>query len=190
MSITADIGQFMDGLVTAYQLRQRAEQNGFFIEYICLVASIIDGHLRMGLIFTHQLKTGSSELLEELLQQTDDGPIINEHEIYKRAKQQGVIDDDLFNKLESLYKKRNRVIHRYIISGLTTYEVLQIAVEFEQILPTVETIVGNLEAKQEQLGIGMSRSGEMPGMGRRLGDMSANKHGNPVLAKRLLDGES
>jgi hypothetical protein len=52
----------------------------------------------------------------------------------------------------------------------------------------VSTAVGDLEARQVQLGIGMSRSGEMPGLGRRLGEMSAKKHGNPLLAKLLRDG--
>jgi hypothetical protein len=190
MTTEARIGQFMDGLVAASELLQRAAENGFFIEYICLAASIIDGHLRMGLIFAHQLKTCSSEPLEELLRQTNAGPIISERQIYKRAAQEGVIDDGLFGKLEDLYIKRNRVVHRYIISELTTQEVLQIATEFEQLLPAVSTAVGNLGAKQVQLGIGMSRSGEMPGLGRRLGEMSAKKHGNPRLAKLLRDGSS
>ena len=35
----------------------------------------------------------------------------------------------------------------------------------------------------------MSRSGELPGLGRRMGEMSAQKHGNPMLAKLLRDGE-
>jgi len=190
MTTEARIGQFMDGLVAAYELPQRAAQNGFFIEYICLAASIIDGHLRMGLIFEHQLETCSSELLEELLLQTDIDPIIPEREIYRRAAQKGVINDGLAVKLAELYTKRNRVVHRFLISELTTHEVLQIAAEFEQLLPTVSTAVGDLEARQVQLGIGMSRSGEMPGLGRRLGEMSAKKHGNPLLAKLLRDGGS
>jgi hypothetical protein len=189
MTTEARVGQFMDGLVAAYELLQRAAQNHFFIEYICLAASIIDGHLRMGLIFTHQLKTCSSEPLEELLRQNGSDPI-REREIYQRAAQEGVIDDDLFGKLEALYKQRNRVVHQYIISELTTHEILQITAEFEQILPDVSTAVGALEARQVQLGIGMSRSDEMPGLGRRLGAMSAKKHGNPLLAKLLRDGTS
>lgn len=190
MTRESRIGQFMDGFVGAAELLQRAAQNGFFIEYICLAASVIDGSLRMGLILQHQLKTRSSDLLEELLLRTDDDAIVSEREIYRRAARERVIENDLASNLEELYTKRNRVVHRFIISELTTQEVLQIATEFEQILPAVKAAVGTLEARQVELGVGMSRSGELPGLGRRLGDMSAKKHGNPLLAKLLRDGES
>jgi len=190
MTTESGISQFMDGFVGAAELLQRAGQNGFFIEYICLAASVIDGSLRIGLILQHQLKTQSSALLEELLLQTDAIPIVSERKIYRRAAQEGVIDGDLARKLEELYTKRNRVVHRFIISELTTHEVLQIATEFEQTLPAVNAAVGTLEARQVELGVGMSRSGELPGLGRRLGDMSAKKHGNPLLAKLLRDGGS
>lgn len=190
MTAESRIGQFMDGFVAAAELLQRAAQNGFFIEYICLAASVIDGSLRIGLILQHQLKTQSSELLEELLLQTEADPIVSEREIYRRAALEGIIDGDLARKLEDLYTKRNRVVHRFIISELTTHEVLQIATEFEQTLPAVNAAVGALEARQVEHGIGMSRSGELPGLGRRLGDMNAKKHGNPLLAKLLRNGGS
>src|SRR5437899_2450542 len=99
------IGQFMDGFVGAVELLQRAAQNGFFIEYICLAASVIDGALRMGLILQQQLRTRSSALLEELLLQTDTDPILSEREIYRRAAREGVIDIELSRKLEDLYSK-------------------------------------------------------------------------------------
>ncbi len=188
--IESRIGQFMGGFVAAAELLQRAAQNEFFVEYICLAASVIDGALRIGLILQHQLKTGSSELLEELLLQTDDDRIVSEREIYRRAAQEGVIHAGLRQKLEDLYRRRNRVVHRFIVSELTTHEVLQIAMDFEQILPAVNAAVGALEARQVELGVGMSRSGELPGLGRRLGEMSEKKHGNPLLAKRLRNGGS
>jgi hypothetical protein len=50
MTTETRIGQFMDGFVGAAELLQRAGQNGSFIEYICLAASVIDGSLRIGLI--------------------------------------------------------------------------------------------------------------------------------------------
>jgi len=190
MTTESRMEHFMDGFVAAAELLQRAAENGFFIEYICLAASVIDGSLRIGLILQHQLKTGSSDLLDELLLQTDADAIVSEREIYRRAAQQGVIDPDLAQMLEQLYTKRNRVVHRFIISEITTQEVLQIATEFEQVLPRVHAAVGALEARQVELGVGMSRSGELPGMGRRLGEMSARKHGNPLLTKLLRHGGS
>ena len=161
------IDQFMDGFVGAAELLQRAAQNGFFIEYICLAASVIDGALRIGLILQHQLQTQSSEPLEDLLLQTETDPIVSEREIYRRAARDAVIDSGLSHKLEDLYSMRNRVVHRFIISEITTQQVLQIATEFEQTLAAVNAAVGLLEAKQVELSVGMSRSGELPGLGRR-----------------------
>jgi hypothetical protein len=111
MTTESRLSQFMDGFVGATELLQRAGQNGFFIEYICLAASVIDGSLRISLILQHQLKTQSSELLEDLLLQTDADPIVSERTIYRRAEQEGVINSELARKLEELYTKRNRVVH-------------------------------------------------------------------------------
>lgn len=184
------IAPFMNGFVAAAELLQRAARNGFSIEYVCLAASVIDGALRIGLILQHQIKTRSSELLEELLLQTDTDPIVSEREIYRRAAWEGVIDSGLAEKLEALYTKRNRIVHRFIINELTTHQVFEIAAEFKQTLLAVNAAVGAMEAKQVELGVGISRSGELPGLGRRLGEMSAKKHGNPLLAKLLRDGGS
>ena len=109
MTTASRMGQFMDGFVAAAELLQRAAENGFFIEDICLAASVIDGSLRIGLILQHQLETRSSALLDELLLQTDADAIVSEREIYRRAAQQGVIDGNLAHVLEELYTKRNRV---------------------------------------------------------------------------------
>src|SRR5262249_15629419 len=148
-------------------------------------ASVIDGSLRIGLILQHQLKAESSEVLEELLLQKDEDQIVSERAIYKRALRDGVIDDNLFQRLEGLYAKRNRVVHRYIISDLTTRQVLEIGTEFEQVLPAVNAAVGALEALQIERGIGMTKGGQLPGLNRLLAEMSTAKHGDPQLATLL-----
>lgn len=99
-----------------------------------------------------------------------------------------MIDDSLFEKLEALYDKRSRVVRRYIISELTTLEVFEIASQFEQTLPLVNGAVAALEVRQVERQIGIAREGELPGLGRALREMSAEKHGHTGLAK-LLGGE-
>lgn len=76
---------FMNGFAATVQLLQRAGENGFFIEFICLSASIIDGLLRIGLTLKHQLETKSNDILESLLYQFDEDRIIPERKIYKMA---------------------------------------------------------------------------------------------------------
>jgi|ERR1700693_809673 len=179
------MAHFMNGFVAAVQLLQRVAENGYLVEYVCLAASVIDGSLRLGLILQHQLKTQSAEVLDNLLLQTDGDQIVSERKLYRRALREGVIDSTLSQDLEDLYTKRNRVVHRYIISDLTTREVLKIATEFERILPVVNAAVGALEALQVERSVGMTRSGELPGLGRALAEMSAEKHGDPHLATLL-----
>lgn len=179
---------FMNGFVAAAQLLHRAAENGFFVEYVCLAASVIDGGLRIGLILQHQLKTRSSEVLNDLLFQGADDTIVTEREVYRRARTENVIDEKLFQKLEGLYRERNRVVHRYIISDLTTRRVLEIAVRFEQILPAVNQAIGLLETRQVESGVGMTRTGEMPGLSRTIEEMSKAKHGNLALNRALKNG--
>lgn len=175
----------MNGFVAAAELLRRAAQAGFCIEYICLAASVIDGALRIGLILQHQLRNSSTEVLEEFLFQSAEDRSISEREIYRRARQESVIDESLFQKLEGLYAKRNRVVHRYVISELTTLQVFEIASEFEQTLPLVNAAVGILEAQQVERGVGIAKQGEVPGLGRMLAEMSAEKHGDRRLADLL-----
>ncbi len=179
---------FMNGFTAAGQLMQRAAKNGYFIEYLCLAAAVIDGSLRIGLILQHQLDTASSIILDDLLFQSEADKVISEREIYRRAHERKVITDDLFSRLEELYQKRNRVVHRYVISDLTTADVLRIATEFERIVPQVNSAVVRIEELQVERGIGITREGNLPGLNRRLDDMSAAKHGSRWLHEEIKRG--
>lgn len=181
---------FMNGFVAATQLLQRAGEKGFFIEYTCLSASIIDGLLRIGLILKHQLETKTDEIDESLLYQTNEDRIIPERKIYQIALEKTIISQELFDKLEELYKKRNRVIHRYIISNISTREVLNIGIKYEEIRSSVSDAVKKLEDEQIETGIGMTKTGKdkpepVGDMLKRLNDMSAKKHDDNFLNKAL-----
>ena len=179
---------FMSGLTAAAQLLQRAGENGFFVEYICLATAVIDASLRVGLILQHQIKTRTDEILDSLLYQTDEHRIVSERQIYGMALQEDILSQDLFDKLESLYKKRNRVVHRYIISDITTEQVLDIGIQYEQNIPLVSEAVGKLEQRQIETRVGMTvvTDGASKAEMETLFDkMSAEKHGNPILTHSL-----
>lgn len=151
------LDDFIAGLAGACDLMSRASKNGFFIEYICLAAGVIDACLRMGLVLQHQIDSKSVSIPEELIFQMGKD-YISEREIYRRAKDKGIISQQLFEKLKKLYDDRNIVIHRYIITQIKTDKVLEIGIEYEKILDEVNKHIYGLEKKQIELGVGMTRS--------------------------------
>ena len=188
---TDKLSNFMNGFTAAVQLSQRAGENGFFIEYTCLVASIIDGFLRIGLILNYQLENKTADVLDYLLYQSDEDKIISERQVYKMALDKSIISPVLFSQLENLYKQRNRVIHRYIVSDISTREVLDIGLQYEQIKYAVSDAVRGLENKQLETGVGMTQLGKdtpEQNMLALLNEMSARKHDssslNHVLKKK------
>jgi uncharacterized protein YutE (UPF0331/DUF86 family) len=176
------LGHFMESFVAAVQLLQRSGVNGFLVEYVCLAASVVDGALRIALILQHQLETASTAVLDKLLFQSDEDRIISERAIYRRALDCGVIDQLIFDRLENLYTKRNRVIHRYVISEITTKQVFEIARGFEEIIPVISGVTGRLEAEQIRRGVGMTRAGSLEDKSFSFDEMSAKKHGDSTLA--------
>lgn len=176
---------FIAGFTAAVELHNRAGRLGAFIESVCLAATIVDGALRIGLILRHQLNTNTAEVLDELLFQGTEDKAVLERVVYKRALEQKVIDAQLFEKLESLYQQRNRVVHRYIISELTTEDVLNIGIAYEKVIQDVSAAVGILEQEQIKMGVGMTRSEKVEfGLGEFL-DLSSGKHGNANLTSGL-----
>lgn len=178
------LGQFITGFVAASQLLNRAATNGFLIEYVCLATSVIDAALRIGLILNHQLANKNDEILEDLLFQGEADEIISERVIYKRAIDDKIIDKALFTDLETLYKERNKVIHRYIISDITTKQVLEIGMKYERIVSVINECIRKLEDEQIELGIGMTRIGPNLPEGH-LDQVSSTKHADSTLAKKL-----
>ncbi len=178
------LGNFMHGFASTAKLQSRAGESSSFIEFVCISANIIDGLLRMGLILKNQLEHGSNDLIVELLYQADEDSIISERQIYKRALEARIINNELFNKLEGLYKQRNRCVHRYIISEITYEEVLRIGLEYEEIQAVVSDEVKKLEIEQIEKSVGMTKEGSE-------GDTSIqediNKMAQMKLGKLKLD---
>ena len=182
---------FMRGFAAARLLMGRAGTNGCFVECVCLAASVVDGLLRTGLVLKHQLDSKTTDIPTDIIYQADDDKIVSERMIYRRTLDKGIISQDQFDRLEDLYRRRNKVIHRYIISEITTEQVLQIASEYEEAINEVKRQIQKLEDEQIESGVGMTRSGkQVPDEVRAKGDaqiheMADEKHGNPYLAMKL-----
>jgi len=182
---------FVKGLLAAKQLLSRAQKKGCFIESVCLSASIIDASLRIGIILKHQLNTKSDLLLNELLLQSDNDKIISEREIYNRSLSEKIITQSTFSKLELLYKERNKVIHRYIISKITTEQVLSIIFDYELVMCEIREALDLLEKQQIKERIGMTvhsndlTKSDLNKYSKSIIKMINEKHGNNHLAEQL-----
>jgi len=179
---------FMNGFTAAVELEMRAAKKGCFVECVVLSAAVIDSTLRMGLILKHQLETNTNNLLDELLYQEEDAKGISEREIYRRALARNIITQETYDSLSALYDLRNRVIHRYIISMITTKDVLDIASKYESLKHQVSDHVAELEKEQIRRGVGMTVSGDSENLSETLENVALCKHGDNNLAEALRNG--
>jgi hypothetical protein len=190
-----NLDNFMKGLAAASQLLYLARNKGCFIECVCLSATIIDASLRIGIILKHQLDNRTDSILDELLFQSEDDKIISERKVYKKALINGVIDQLIFDKLEKLYKQRNKVIHRYVISEITTDKVLNVAKDYKYLMDLIKKKLDELEMRQIKEGIGMTKIGREVPIEVRLNqkiminEMIRKKHGNDLLDERLKQSD-
>jgi hypothetical protein len=184
---------FMSSIAATIDLRNRAIDNGSFIEYIVLTANHIDAMLRSAIILTNQLENGNKDIDTSILFQSEtDKPII-EKEIYKRALDKKIIDQTLFDELFLLYNDRNKVVHRYIITDIRTEEILEIAMKYDKIDVKINSILNALEKRQFDLGIGLYAGGVEPGQEvdskflERLKFQIRDKHGRINLSNSLTN---
>ena len=71
-----------------------------------------------------------------------------ERKIYEDALAVGVIDDKIYDELNTLYQLRNRVIHRYIISNIKTRDFVEISVRYSEAVESVRLILEKFENMQ------------------------------------------
>jgi len=178
--------EFMSGFAGAAELKARAASNGYFIEAVILAATLIDGMLRIGLILRHQLDAHTSDIPNDLLVQRADDRGIVERQIYERARQANVINELLLTELQALYSERNRIVHRYLLTDITTQDVFEIGIRYERALQSVEEAIAVLEQEQLAQGVGMVENGDSDRDSEPTVDQMATiKHGSLRLAERL-----
>lgn len=176
----------MSGFAGAMELKARAASNGFFIEAVILTATLIDGMLRIGLALRHQLDTRTSEIPGDLLVQRAEDRGVAERQIYQRARQSNVIDEPVLTELQALYTERNRIVHRYLLTAITTQDVLDIGIRYERAFQSVEEAIAVLEQEQIAQGVGMVTNDDSDLDSEATVDrMATVKHGSLSLAHRL-----
>jgi hypothetical protein len=176
---------FMAGMAAAMELYNRASENGSFVESVCLGASLVDAMLRVGLVLQKQIDKRTKDIPLELVFQ-EDKPI-SERDIYRRALAASVIDESTFAQLQALYDERNRVIHRYIITRITTSEVVKIAIRYQDMIEALNKRLWEIEERQIRENVGMTvRGPALEGEEHRrfMEEFSDEKH-TPALAKML-----
>lgn len=147
--------KFMYSLASAIELTNKAYKNINPIELVILLANRIDAGLRLCLILQHQIETNSDFIDLKLIYQAENDKAIMEKKIYKMALEKGIIDEELNTRLYNLYNERNKVVHRYIISDITTKEVIRISIEYGLLEKKIGEIIKELEQKQFKNKIGI-----------------------------------
>ncbi len=147
--------KFIASLSASFDLKNKALENKAFIELLVIVANQIDAYLRMALLLKTQLDERTWRIDTKLLYQGENDPAITERKIYQRAFDSHIIDQGMYDKLEELYKERNKVIHRYIISELKTLYIYKIVLDYEIICESIRQKLKGIEDQQfsEQIGI-------------------------------------
>lgn len=151
-------GLFMASIATTIDLKNRAIENNSFIEYVVLSANSIDASLRLSIILTSQIENKNDEIDTNLLFQSESDKPIMEREIYKQTLDKGIISQEIYDELEELYKQRNRVVHRYIITDIRTDEIFDIAHKYAILDSKIGCIVNNLEQEQVKQKVGIHKN--------------------------------
>lgn len=180
-------GDFINGVAAATELHNRASEAGAFVESVCLGASLVDATLRIGVVLQEQIKKRSRDIPLELVFQGPKDNAISERDIYRHALAASVIDESTFTQLQSLYDDRNRVIHRYIISRITTSETLDIAIRYQHMIEALRKRIWEIEEQQIRENVGITvRGPAIEGEeGLRFVEECADKKHTPTLAKLL-----
>ncbi len=148
---------FLQGVGATALILSKAVENKAFIEATCVLANQIDALLRIGIILKNQILNSNSEIEIEWIYQGLSDKKKSEKDIYKKALDLGIIDQQTFDELYVLYDDRNRVIHRFIISEITLAEVEEIAYKYYQKQQAINKLIYDLESEQIRLNIGMTK---------------------------------
>ena len=151
---------FLQGIGATSYMLNKAIKNNAFIEATCITANQIDGLLRIGVVLQKQIDNSNSKIENEWIYQGLKDKKKSEKDIYKKAKELGVITEEIFKELFRLYDDRNRVMHRFIISEITLAEVEDISYNYYKMLQKINSIIYDLESEQIKLNVGMTANGK------------------------------
>jgi len=147
----------MGGVALFPILYERAKKNGCYIEAIIIKTASVDAMLRIGMVLSEQIAGRHTIVNERLLHQPDGERNFNERQIYCMALEHGVIDNSLFERLETSYLERNKAVHRLYLTELKYAELRELLAPLEALAIECTDVVRRLESRQLELGVGMVR---------------------------------
>jgi uncharacterized protein YutE (UPF0331/DUF86 family) len=153
---------FLDGMASACEKLSRGWETQSAIECVVLSAAIIDGLLRMGLILKQQLNTCSSNIDESLLHQRGTDRHISERTIFNRCRDEDIISEELHARISNAYDRRNRCVHRYLISDINYSYATQLVFDYANLIDEVKEAVNKLEQEQIRRKVGITETAEIP----------------------------
>lgn len=159
-NLTHPFANFLYAFGAARKLLERAHGPGFLIEAIVLYVSLIDGLLRIALVLDKQLTGSPDGDIESYIQQVTEGPKFSEKMIYQEARRRNLIDDAMRDEIIELYDKRNAIIHRFFLNGMTYASLGPLLDRYELIYHACYTLVNALEERQLAEGKGMTKQGQ------------------------------
>lgn len=124
---------FTHSVAAARLLVSQAHERGSLIEGLVLYASLIDALLRNLVALKTGERRGTSTQLDVRYFYHDDTKWMNERNVYAAARSCHVLTDSEFHELEGLYRFRNVIIHRFILSGVTYSEIASKLDQYETI---------------------------------------------------------
>ncbi len=147
--------KFMASLTASFDLKMKALESKSLVELMIIAANQIDAYLRMAIVLTKQLEDKTERINIKLLFQGETDSPVMERKIYQQAKDRFIIDQPTYDSLELLYKERNKVVHRYIITDFKTRDLYKIVYDYEVAAETVRLALKTVEDKQFKEGIGI-----------------------------------
>jgi len=141
-----DFQNFTHSVTAARVLMRRAHENGSLVEGLVLYASVVDALLRMLVAHSTAEQEGTVKRLDLPYFRHDESLWMNERKVYRAAREHGVLSESEFKELEELYRFRNIVIPRFIISGVA-YD--QIGAKLDQYKAIYRRVLAQLEAIEQ-----------------------------------------
>lgn len=150
------MANFTRAFLSTKILLERATKAGSLLELLVMNAALLDGTLRLGIILAIQLRERNDNVNQDLIFQGGKKHI-SEREIYRMAKDEGILTEDDFTEINALYDFRNMAIHRFFISGIEYNEINPVLKRYEAILDQIRAPIHAMEERQVKEGIGMTK---------------------------------
>jgi len=154
--------KFEAALAASFDLKESALKSGALIEFILIVANQIDSYLRLCIVMRKQLDCNSDEFEQKYFYQGEQCKPITERAIYKEANALGIISENIFERLNNMYNLRNKIVHRFIISDIRSRDLVDIAIDYDDVSEEIRLVMRALEDLQRNSKIGINKDSAIP----------------------------